>query len=133
LCKVELDVWEQAMPVPTVAVEMMIWAEKNTDQSIQGSRKLNPLLHELTLENPLTGVFAASQRIDALNRASSSPELTDWTRETLSGPRKAIHPALWKAAAVANLDSDINAPATEFDCSELKRLALKFAGLAGSS
>jgi hypothetical protein len=128
-----LIVWEQAMPVPAVAVEMMIWTDRNSDQSIQGSRKLNPLLHELTLEDPFTGVFAASQRIDALKRATSSPDLTDWTRDAPSGPHNAIHPALWKAAAVASLDGDINGPMTEFDFSELKSLALQFATLDGSS
>jgi hypothetical protein len=124
---------EFAMRVPTVAVEMMVWTNEAAEQSTNRQRQINPLLHELTLEDPFNAVYAASQRIDALNRALAQPQLIEWTRATPCARYNGIHPALWKAAAMANLDDVVAGSATEFDFAELQRLALKFAHFAGHS
>jgi hypothetical protein len=121
------------MRVPIVAVEMMVWTNEVAEESTHSWRQINPLLHELMLEDPFTGVYAASQRIDALSRILSQQLLIEWTKTTSGARYNGIHPALWKAAAVAALDGGIDTSTTEFDSAELQQLALHFAGLATQS
>jgi hypothetical protein len=112
---------------------MMVWTNEIAEESTRNRRQINPLLHELMLENPFTGVYAASQRIDALNRVLSRHLLVEWTKATPDAIHDGIHPALWKAAAVATLDGGVNSPATDFDSAELQQLALHFACRATQS
>ena len=119
------------MPVSTVAVEMMVWTDEVTNRSTCEQAKFNPLLQELALEDTISGVYAAVQRLDALRRAFSQLELTEWTRVMPNAMQSEIVPALWKAAAIASLDDGVTGLATEFHFGELQYLALKFTSFAG--